>query len=296
MSSCSRVCSIVLVGLAVLFVVAGDGPGQGPAPGDRSKKAVAKPSVRATGTLVPEEVIEIGTEVNGKIIAFGPDLDDPRKPIDYNSRVKVGTVLAKIDDTLYAADAAIAKADLAMAEAELKRSEWELALVALKLKRKTDPELDALAFKAAEANQTKARAGVDKAREALKKATFLLESCTIKSPTDGVVLDRRTTIGQGVVTSLTATSLFLIAKDLKRMQVLVTVAEADISRVRVGQKASFKVDARPGEVFSGTVLQVRLNATLANNRVTYTAVVETRNDNLKLLPYLTADVEFAAGR
>jgi HlyD family secretion protein len=109
---------------------------------------------------------------------------------------------------------------------------------------------------------------------------------------DGIIIDRRVNIGQTVVASLNAPSLFLIAKDLKKMQVWASVNEADIGRIHVGQTAYFKVDAFPNEVFTGVVGQIRLNAMNTQNVVTYTVVVNTDNSNLKLLPYLTANLQF----
>ena len=119
-----------------------------------------------------------------------------------------------------------------------------------------------------------------------------LSYCTIKSPVKGVIIDRRVNIGQTVVSSLNAPSLFLIAKDLKRMEVWVSVNEADIGNIHQGQPVSFTVDAYPNEIFHGEVGKVRLNATMTQNVVTYTVEVITDNSSGKLLPYLTANVLF----
>jgi HlyD family secretion protein len=149
-----------------------------------------------------------------------------------------------------------------------------------------------VAVPSAEAGLEKAKKSVLRAQEALKKAETNLGYCTIKSPVKGVIIDRRVNIGQTVVASLNAPSLFLIARDLKRMQVWASVNEADIGRIHVGLPAAFKVDAFPDEVFSGVVTQIRLNASMTQNVVTYTVVVSTNNENLKLLPYLTANLQF----
>src|SRR5262249_42173603 len=114
----------------------------------------------------------------------------------------------------------------------------------------------------------------------------------IKSPVDGVIVDRRVNVGQTVVSSLNAPSLFLIAKDLRRMQVWASVNEADIGQIQKGQQVRFTVDAYPNEVFKGEVAQVRLNASMTQNVVTYTVVVNTDNTSGKLLPYLTANLQF----
>jgi HlyD family secretion protein len=115
---------------------------------------------------------------------------------------------------------------------------------------------------------------------------------TIKSPVRGTIIDRRVNMGQTVVASLNAPSLFLIAKDLRRMQVWASVNEADIGRIRVDMPVRFTVDAYPGQVFRGKVCQIRLNATMTQNVVTYTVVVTTDNSSGKLLPYLTANLQF----
>jgi HlyD family secretion protein len=119
-----------------------------------------------------------------------------------------------------------------------------------------------------------------------------LTYCTIVSPVKGVIIDRRVNIGQTVVSSLSAPSLFLIAKDLKRMQVWASVNEADVGSIYAGQSVTFTVDAFPGHPFIGTVGKVRYNATMTQNVVTYTVEINTDNSNNKLIPYLTANVQF----
>ena len=119
-----------------------------------------------------------------------------------------------------------------------------------------------------------------------------VDYCTIKSPVKGVIIDRRVNIGQTVVSSLNAPSLFLLAKDLKKMQVWASMNEADIGNIKSGQPVTFTIDAFPGKTFKGTVLKVRLNATMTQNVVTYTIEVETDNSNGTLLPYMTANTQF----
>jgi HlyD family secretion protein len=146
----------------------------------------------------------------------------------------------------------------------------------------------------AKAAVTKATADLSTARAVLKRAQTNLGYCTIKSPVNGVIIDRRINVGQTVVSSLNSPSLFLLAKDLKRMQVWVSVNEADIGHIQSGQKVRFTVDAFPDQTFLGVVApdQPRLNASMTQNVVTYTVVVTTDNSNGRLLPYLTADVQF----
>lgn len=272
-------------------------------------------TISATGTVEPEEVVDVGAQVAGRIIYFGTDKDG--KPIDYGSEVEKGTVLAKIDDSLYASDVAQAKAQLEQAKANFVRSQADLGQYEEKLvqterdwgrAKKLGPS-DALsqadydaslsAYEVAKANVAVGKASIVQTREAVSQALASLnrsqqnlDYCTVDSPVHGVIIDRRVNIGQTVVASLNAPSLFLIAKDLRRMQVWVAVNEADIGNIHPAQPVSFTVDAYPGQVFSGEVGKVRLNATMTQNVVNYTVEVLTDNSDGKLLPYLTANVKF----
>ena len=248
-------------------------------------------TISATGTVEPEEVVDVGAQVAGQINTFGKDRDG--NTINYGSVVEEGTVLAQIDDSLYAADVAMATAQLQEANAKLYQAErdWSRA-------QKLGPS-EALAESSYDAYKSAydtAKANVGIAEATLARARRNLNYCTIKSPVKGVIIDRRVNIGQTVVSSLNAPSLFLIAKDLKRMQVWVSVNETDIGSIHPGQPVSFTVDAYPGEVFRGEVGKVRLNATMTQNVVTYTVEVITDNSSGKLFPYLTANVQFEARR
>src|SRR5206468_9275364 len=147
-----------------------------------------------------------------------------------------------------------------------------------------------------EAAILQAQTDVTRAAAALKQAQTNFGYTTIRSPVKGVIIDRRVNVGQTVVASLNAPSLFLIAKDLTRLQIWTSVNEADIGQIRQGQPAHFTVDAYPHETFAGVVSQIRLNATMTQNVVTYTVVVDTDNAHGKLLPYLTANVRFEVNR
>jgi HlyD family secretion protein len=228
-------------------------------------------TISATGTVEPEEVVDIGAQVAGRIVAFGKDRDG--KTVDYGSRVEAGTVLAKIDDSLYAADVSSAKAAVAQAKANLKRAEADLGQLKAKL---------------FQADRDWMRAQKLGPSDALSQSDY----CTIRSPVRGVVVDRRVNIGQTVVASLNAPSLFLLAKDLKRLQVWAAVNEADIGNIHPGQPVNFTVDAYPGITFKGEVSKVRLNATMTQNVVTYTVEISTDNSDGKLIPYLTANLRF----
>src|SRR5262245_1701712 len=275
-------------------------------------------AITATGTVEPEEVINVGAQVAGLILNFGKDADG--KTIDYGSKVTSGMVLANIDDSLYKADVASAEAQLAQAKAGVVRAEADL--VQLKAKfvqaerdweraQKLGPS-EALAevtydsykatYDAAKANVSvgdaaivQAKAVVNQAEASLARSKRNLGYTTISSPVDGVIIDRRVNIGQTVVSSLNAQSLFLLAKDLRRMQVWIAVNEADIGQVHAGQRVTFTVDAFPGEKFTGEVGKVRLNAAMTQNVVNYTVEVLTDNSSSRLLPYLTANAQFEVG-
>jgi HlyD family secretion protein len=159
------------------------------------------------------------------------------------------------------------------------------------------------AFESAKANVAvgdaailEAKAAVSQTEASLQKAKRNFTYCTIKSPVKGVVIDRRVNIGQTVVSSLNAPSLFLIAKDLRRMQVWVAVNEADIGKIYTGQPVTFTISTYEGQTFNGEVGKIRLNATMTQNVVTYTVEVVTDNSSGKLLPYLTANVYFETFR
>jgi HlyD family secretion protein len=175
------------------------------------------------------------------------------------------------------------------AKARVTRAEASLALAKVKVKD-------------AEAAVETARAALESARAQLAQDRINLGYTQIKAPVKGVIIDRRVTLGQTVQSSFNTPSLFLLARDLKKMKVWASVNEADIGQLHVGQTAQFTVDAYPGEVFTGTVGLIRLNATMTNNVVTYTVEVLTDNPadkhhpNGKLLPYLTANLTFLVGR
>jgi HlyD family secretion protein len=269
------------------------------------KRGDLSAAISATGTVEPEDVIDVGAQVAGRIVYFGKDKNG--REIDYGSEVETGTVLAQIDDALYAAEAAQARAAAVRAEADLgqlqaklfqAKRDWERAQKLGPSDALSQSDYDAAksAFDVAQANVAVGRAAIGQAQAALQRAEQNLSYCTIKSPVKGVIIDRRVNIGQTVVSSLNAPSLFLLALDLKRMQVWVSVNEADIGSIHTGQAVSFTVDTYPGQVFRGEVGKIRLNATMTQNVVTYTVEVITDNSDGRLLPYLTANVQFELSR
>ena len=282
------------------------------------KRGDLEATISATGTVEPVVVVDVGAQVSGIISSFGKDKYG--KMIDYSSPVEAGTVLARIDASLYSAAVEAAKAQLQQAmannisaNANVLQMKAQLLLAQLNWDRaqKLGPS-DALAksaydqyqatYEVAKANLAASEAAVEqtKAAVALAKANLNtaevnLGYCTIKSPVRGVIVDRRVNIGQTVVSTMSATSLFLIATDLKNIQVWLSVNEADIGSISRGQPVTFTVDAFPNQVFHGQVGKIRLNATMTQNVVTYTVEVNTENNDGKLLPYLTANANFNIG-
>ena len=235
-----------------------------------------------------------------QIISFGKDKSG--NTIDYGSTVEEGTILAQIDDSVYAAGVSLARAQLdqdkagevsavanleemraklVQAEADWKRTE---ELVSSKLLPLSTYDSSKASYEVAKANVTVAEAGLDQAKATTVQAEATLniaqrnlDFCTIKSPVEGVIIDRRVNIGQTVVSSLNAPSLFLIAKDLTKMQIWVAVNEADVRAIVAGAPVTFTCDAFPGREFDGAVGKVRLNATMTQNVVMYTVEVNTEN-------------------
>lgn len=262
-------------------------------------------SVSATGTVEPVEVIDVGAQIIGRIKEFGPDLNRPGKTVDYGSKVKKGDVLALMDDAPIQAELDKAKANLKLAEAELLRDDARLKQAQrdferAKSLRDTNSESDydrAVAqFEVAKADVAYGKARVEQAGIALKQTEINVGYTRILAPIDGVLIDRRVNVGQTVVAGLNAPSLFLLARDLNRMQVWAAVNEADISEIHNGQKVMFKVDAYRDRTFSGAVSQIRLNAGMSNSVVTYGVVVDIDNSDGKLLPYMTANLQFEVAR
>ena len=265
------------------------------------KRGDVAATVGATGTIEPLEVVDVGAQVAGRVSAFGTDQDG--KTVDYGSAVEQGALLAKIDDSVYAADLSVARARELSAAANLEQmnakldqaaAEWKRAqeLFASKLISQVDYDTGKANYEVARANVSVAKSGVAQAQADLEKAQRNLDFCTINSPVSGVVIDRRVNIGQTVVASLNAPSLFLIARDLTKMQIWAAVNEADVGRIKSGTPVTFTVDAFSGREFQGAVGKVRLNATMTQNVVLYTVEINVDNSDKLLLPYLTASVRF----
>jgi HlyD family secretion protein len=237
-------------------------------------------TVSATGTLSAVTTVSVGTQVSGQVSQL---------LVDFNDHVKKGELLARIDPTL-------AQQGVTDAQANLEKSQAE-ALQAARDSRRND-ELTAAGLVAKSADeQTRsaaqvANAGVKSARIALDRARQNLAYTNIYAPIDGVVVERNVQQGQTVAASLSAPQLFLIANDLSQMQILAQVGESDIAQIKEGQPVEFTVQALAGQTFKGVVKQVRLQSATTDNVVNYTVVVSVDNPQGKLLPGMTARVNF----
>lgn len=236
--------------------------------------------VSATGTLQAVTTVSVGTQVSGQI---------SRLLVDFNDHVKKGQLLARIDPTIAQQGVADAQANLERVQAQAGQAKSD------QNRNRALSDAGLIAGSALEqggSTQKVADATVRSARVALERAKQNLSFTSIYAPIDGVVVERNVNLGQTVAASLSAPQLFLIANDLSRMQILALVGESDIVRIRQGQSVAFTVQALPGQKFPGTVEQVRLQSTTADNVVNYTVVVTLENPEGKLLPGMTARVDF----
>ncbi len=236
--------------------------------------------VSTTGTLEPVTTVQVGTQVSGIISDI---------LVDYNDRVEKDQVIARIDPALLEISVRDARASLNQRQAELRKATHTFERIA-RLHDKQMASEDEFAdarydFDAARASVEVAQVGLDRSKRSLGYAT-------ISAPISGTVIERNVDVGQTVAASLQAPQLFLIADDLSKMQILASVDESDIGRIREGQTARFTVQAYGDDVFAGTVRQVRLQSTTEENVVTYTVVVDVSNEEGKLLPGMTATIEF----
>lgn len=235
-------------------------------------------SITATGTIEAVTSVTVGTQVSGIV---------NKLYVDYNSVVKKGQVIAELDKTNLISELNTAKANLASTESNLCYQSANMkryqTLYKKGLVSADEYENALLAYR-------QAKEQVASSRENVQKAQTNLGYATITSPIDGTVISKSVEEGQTVAASFNTPELFTIAKDLKNMQVIANVDEADIGGVAVGNRVNFTVDAYPDDTFEGVVKQVRLEATTTNNVVTYEVVISAPNADLKLKPGLTANV------
>ncbi|HMH31457.1 MAG TPA: efflux RND transporter periplasmic adaptor subunit [Puia sp.] len=235
-------------------------------------------SVTATGTIQPVDTVSVGTQVSGTIKYVYAD---------FNSIVKKGQLIAELDKSLLSAQVNQFQANLEVAKSQAvyQKSTYDRQNLLFQTGAisKADYETALYQYNTSKANVLSVQAQLD---AALKNLSY----ASIYSPVDGVVMVRNVNIGQTVASSFNTPTLFIIAKDISKMQVQAAVDEADIGNVRKGQRASFLVDAFPENQFSGTVQEIRLEPTISANVVTYTTIIKAPNDNLKLKPGMTANI------
>ncbi|ODA66600.1 Macrolide export protein MacA [Methyloligella halotolerans] len=275
-----------------------------------AKRGDIRRAVSTTGTVTPLVTVNIGSQLSGNIGVIN---------VDYSDKVKAGDVLARIEPSTFEtkvkeerAAVAIAKANAALQGAEVDKAEANLIKANLDLDRakklvqrgaSSQAALDeavaaqagAEALAIAKANVENARATVDQKEATLENAEVDLARTYIRSPIDGVVIEKAVEVGQTVAASFTAPELFVIAQDLSQVQIEAEVDEADIGQVKASDRVSFTVDAYPFESFEGKVDQIRLAPTDLENVVTYTVIITAANRDGKLLPGMTANVSIVTG-
>jgi HlyD family secretion protein len=250
-------------------------------------------AVSATGTLEAVTTVQVGTQVSGTIQSLHAD---------YNSIVHKGQVVARLDPSLFQTQIDQQQANLVRSEAEVDRLRVQVDDAQTKLTRArslsernlipaTDLETAEVNLRAAQAQLQSAQAQVTQSRAALNQAQVNLQHTVIEAPIDGIVISRNVDVGQTVAASMQAPTLFVIAADLTKMQVNANIDEADVGRIRPQQHVVFRVDAYPASEFDGTVSQIRLQPTTVQNVVTYATVIDVPNNDLRLKPGMTANVQ-----
>ena len=249
-------------------------------------------TVVATGSIEAVTTVQVGSQVSGTIRSLYAD---------YNSIVREGDVIMRLDPALFETQTEQARANLLRAEADVERFRVEVENAQVQLDRSAslaerdlisaaDLEAAEAASRSAEARLKSGEAQVVQARASLNQSEVNLEHTVIRAPIDGIVISRLVDVGQTVAASLQAPELFVIAADLTKMRVIANIDESDVGRVRPGQKVVFTVDAYPDEEFEGAVSQIRLEPVVQQNVVTYATVVDAPNPDLKLKPGMTATI------
>lgn len=254
--------------------------------------------VSATGTLLPLTTVQVGSQLSGTISWLGAD---------FNSIVRKGQVIAKLNPALLESQVDQTRASLTRATAEAENSRAQLAaaqatharnaeLYAKGVVAQSNLESAALALHLAEAQVNSADAQIVQARASLEQTEVNLARTVIASPIDGIVIQRNVDVGQTVSASVSSPTIFAVAADLTAMQLNASIDESDIARIRPSQPVTFQVDAYPGRVFRGSVRQVRLEPTLVQNVITYSAIIDALNPDLALRPGMTANVKIEVAR
>ena len=277
-----------MIVVAVVAVAAATGGwlltrGNGEAPSYRFatvEKGDIDSVVSATGTLSAVTTVQVGTQVSGLIAEL---------LVDFNDRVSKGQVIARLDTTLLETNLRDVEASVERSRAELKQAERDLERITSLYNQGISAVAD---YNKAQYTADVARAQVKSAEASLERARQNLAYATITAPVSGIVVERAVDVGQTVAASLSAPKLFTIANDLSEMQILSPVDESDIGQIKEGQPVRFTVKTYPDRTFTGVVRQVRLQSTIDQNIVNYTVVISVKNDDGKLLPGMTATVEF----
>jgi HlyD family secretion protein len=255
-------------------------------------------SVAATGNLSAVTTVQVGTQVSGTI---------QKIYVDFNSRVNKGQAIAEIDPSLFNASVEQSQGNYLSAEANLQKAKVALADAERTLKRNKKMLADGIIsqgdFDVTETTVQSLKAAVKAAegvlgqtRGSLMQSRTNLRYSVIRSPVDGVVISRAVDVGQTVAASFSTPTLFTIAQDLTKMQIEVSVDEADISRILLEQKATFTVDSYPEQTFKGKVIQIRSAPIITQNVVTYVVVVNVDNSDMKLKPGMTANVSIEVAK
>ncbi len=255
-------------------------------------------AVAATGTLQAVETVDVGTQVSGTVQELYAD---------FNSIVRKGQVIARLDPSLIQTQIEQQEANVTRSQADLDRLKVNLADAKQKYERakamfdkslipKTDLETAEVNVKSADAQIKSSEASLVQAVASLNNQKVNLDHTVITAPIDGIVIARSVDQGQTVAASMNAPTLFVLAADLTKMQVLANIDEADVGRMRPGQAVTFRVDAFPTDTFTGTVQQVRLQPAVVQNVVTYSTVIAVPNGDLKLKPGMTANVNIEVAR
>jgi HlyD family secretion protein len=254
--------------------------------------------VSTSGSLQAVVTVDVGSQVSGRIQALYAD---------FNSPVKKGELIAKIDPSLFGAAVVSAEANVTAARANVTRltvtaedaerqAKRASEVYDLRLISETERDNAVATARAARASVDQGVGQLAQSRAALETAKTNLRYTDILSPTDGVVISRAVNVGQTVAASLSAPVIFTIAQDLRKMEVHTNVAESDIGRLKPGMRVSFTVDAYPGEPFRGSIRDIRNAAQVVQNVVTYDAVIDVENPDLKLKPGMTATVSIVTDR
>ncbi|MFH0926311.1 MAG: efflux RND transporter periplasmic adaptor subunit [bacterium] len=296
----------IIIGILILFILIGGGfylskskknklPQFRTAQIDRGEIAS---TVSATGTVKPVKEVQVGSQVSGTI---------EKIYVDFNDQVKAGQIICELDPRTLKAKVSQDQANLLIAQSRAKKAQFNLEVSKRELERSNklaqENLLSASELDKEQANNNALKAELDTTEAEIEQteATLALSRINlsytiIRSPVDGIVISRNVDVGQTVAASLQAPVLFEIAENMDKINILASVGEADIGQIKAAQSVTFTVDAYPDLKFSGKVLQIRLASTVNQNVVTYTVVVEADNPGRRLLPGMTANMEFEIAR